>query len=393
MLETIRQFAEEQLVARGEAATVRSAHARHFAQRETDLIALWDSPRQREVHDWLATELANLRTAFRWAADHGDLDGAAAIASYAGFIGLITEKYEPFGWAEELIEPARAADHPRLAELYTVAAQCFLTGRVDDGVRYTDAARLVLTERSEALPSFFEVMIGGAYTYIGHPEECVEWCRAQLRDCPDSVHVRAYLVVSLVNASPGAQATAATSGLIEAAEATANPLMLSFALLACSYAFREVDPARAVDAARRGLVIAHDSANRYFETQLAIVLGGLEAEDGDIGTAFDHLSLAISHMHDSGETSNTPLAVLAALFGRLGRHEAAATIAGFALSPITAVGTPEIKTAITHLRQVLGDHTYESLAHTGEMMATAEMVTYAYDQIERARAELSAVSE
>ena len=170
MLETIRQFAEEQLVARGEAATVRSAHARHFAQRETDLMALWDSPRQREAYDWLATELANLRTAFRWAADHGDLDGAAAIASYAGFIGLVTEKYEPFGWAEELIEPARAADHPRLAELYTVAAQCFLTGRLDDGVRYTDAARMVLTERSDVLPSPFDLMIGGAYTYIGHPE-------------------------------------------------------------------------------------------------------------------------------------------------------------------------------------------------------------------------------
>jgi hypothetical protein len=205
--------------------------------------------------------------------------------------------------------------------------------------------------------------------------------------------MRAYLVVTLVAASSGEQATAATSGLIEAAEATANPFILSFALLACSYAFREVDPARAVDAARRGLVVAHDSASRYFETQLAIILGGLEAEDGDIASAFDHLSLAIGHMHDSGETSNTPLAALAALFGRLGRHEVAATVAGFALSPLTAVGTPEINTAITRLRQVLGDQTYESLARRGEMMTTAEMVTYAYDQIDRARAELSAVSE
>src|ERR1700758_1847916 len=36
MLETIRQFAEEQLAARGVAEEVRAAHARHFAQRETD---------------------------------------------------------------------------------------------------------------------------------------------------------------------------------------------------------------------------------------------------------------------------------------------------------------------------------------------------------------------
>jgi predicted ATPase len=394
MLETIRQFAEEQLVARGEAAIVRSAHARHFAQRETDIVALWDSPRQREAHDWFATELANLRTAFRWAADHGDLDSAAAIASYAGFIGLVTEKYEPYGWAEELIEPARAADHPRLAEVYTVAAQCFMTGRIDDGVRYTDAARMVLTERRDVLPLLFDIMIGGAYTYSGHPERCIEWCRARLQCRPDSVLMRAFLVVTLVAAGSGQEAMAATSGLIDAAEATANPLMLSLALLAYSYAFREADPAHALDAAQRGLVIAQDSASRYFETQLALNLGRLEAEHGDIASAFDHLSLAISKMHDSGETSDTPLAALAGLFDRLGRHEPAATIAGFALSPLTATAAlPEFNTAITHLREVLGDQTYESLANSGKTMTTAAMVTYAFDQIDQARAELNAVSK
>ena len=37
--------------------------------------------------------------------------------------------------------------------------------------------------------------------------------------------------------------------------------------------------------------------------------------------------------------------------------------------------------------------TYESLAHKGETMTTAAMVTYAYDQIDQARAELNAVSK
>jgi predicted ATPase len=81
MLETIRQFAEEQLVARGEASEIRAAHSRYFAGREADIMALWDSPRQREAYDWFTIELANLRTAFRWAADQGDLDVAATIAT------------------------------------------------------------------------------------------------------------------------------------------------------------------------------------------------------------------------------------------------------------------------------------------------------------------------
>ena len=128
MLETIRQFAEEQLVARGAAEEVRAAHARYFAGREADILALWDSPRQREAYTWFTAELANLRTAFRWAADHGDLDIAASIATYAAFLGLWVENYEPVAWAEELIESARAADHPRLAALYVMASQCYLAG-------------------------------------------------------------------------------------------------------------------------------------------------------------------------------------------------------------------------------------------------------------------------
>jgi hypothetical protein len=54
---------------------------------------------------------------------------------------------------------------------------------------------------------------------------------------------------------------------------------------------------------------------------------------------------------------------------------------------------PDINTAIAHLREVLGDGTCESLAHTGETMTTAGMMTYAYDQIDQARAELNAVSK
>ena len=87
------------------------------------------------------------------------------------------------------------------------------------------------------------------------------------------------------------------------------------------------------------------------------------------------------------------MAVLAALFDRLGCYEPAATIAGFAVSPLTAAAIPELTTAIAHLRDVLGDQTYESLARKGETMTTAAMATYAYDQIDQARAELNAVSE
>jgi hypothetical protein len=136
------------------------------------------------------------------------------------------------------------------------------------------------------------------------------------------------------------------------------------------------------------------SGNRFNESHLAVVLSHLEAGCGDALAALDYLALAIQNYDDSGNatTMGSPLGILAVLLDRLGRYEAAATIAGFASSPMSAVVFPEINTAITHLRDVLGDQTYESLARKGETMTTGAVATYAYDQIDQARAKLEAIS-
>jgi predicted ATPase len=391
MLETIRQFAEEQLVARSEASEVRAAHSRYFAGRETDIMVLWDSPRQREAHDWLNLELANLRTAFRWATDQGDLDVAATIATYAGWLGTAVHTLEPIAWAEELIEPARAVDHPRLAFLYAIASLCFATGRIEAALGYCDAGQIVLGRSRDALPYGIEAALGVAYLAIGQPERLAEWCRTQLARRRDThVYIRTWLVLALSLAGSGGEARDSADGLIEAAEATGNPHLLSLALDAHGLAFRDADPVGALNALGRGLVIAQDSGNRATASVLANVLGRVEAQHGDTVSAFDHLTLAIRNYHNAGDTTTirVPLASLAVLFDRLGRYEPAATIAGFALSPMAAAGVPEITTAIAHLRDVLRDQTYESLARMGETMTTAAMATYAYDQIDQARTEL-----
>jgi hypothetical protein len=390
MLETIRQFAEEQLVAGGEASEIRAAHSRYFAGREADILALWDSPRQRAAYAWFTIELANLRTAFRWAADHGDLDVAAPIATYVGLLGASVQNYEPVVWAEELIEPAGAVDHPRLAFLYVIASLCYTTGRIEAAVGYSEAGQIVLGRSRDALPHGTEGVLGLVYLAIGQPERWAELCRAQLVRRRDThVHIRAWLVLALAMAGSGGEAMDSADGLIEAAEATGNPHMLAWALAAYGSAFRDADPVGALDALGRGLVVAQDSGNRAVASALALFLGRLEAEHGGTVSAFDHLTLAIRGYHDSGNTTTirTSLAVLTALFDRLGRYEPAATIAGFALSPMAAA-VPEITTAITHLRDVLGEATYELLARKGETMTTAAMVTYAYDQIDQARTEL-----
>ena len=85
---------------------------------------------------------------------------------------------------------------------------------------------------------------------------------------------------------------------------------------------------------------------------MTVTMVGMAATAVALLAAFDPLTEGIRNLHDSGNPANmrTPLATLAALLDRLGRYEPAATIAGFALSPLTSASVPEIATAMTTRR-------------------------------------------
>ena len=234
--------------------------------------------------------------------------------------------------------------------------------------------------------------------FVGQPERYVELCRAQLTRSGDTnTFARANLVLALAVSGSTDEAMVTANGLIDAAEAIRNPWVLAYTLLAYGYAFRDTDPDGALEALRRGVLIAQDSGNRLYETQSGV--HGCPDSRPSMGTGWRRW---ITSPWPSARTTSratsacciTPLAILAVLLDRLGRYEPAATIAGFAaVNPMVATAFPELGTAITHLREVLGDQTYESLARKGETMTTAAMATYAYDQIDQARTELNAVSE
>ena len=95
------------------------------------------------------------------------------------------ENYEPIAWAEELIEPAHAVDHPRLVALYVMASKCYTS----DGSRRLSAtatpAQTVLGRRPRCeLPYGGEGALGGPYLATGQPERVGRGCRAQLRAPP-----------------------------------------------------------------------------------------------------------------------------------------------------------------------------------------------------------------
>jgi predicted ATPase len=392
MLETVRQFAEEQLAATSGAIAARNAHAAYFANREQEILDLWDSPRQGEAYTWFAGELTNLRAAFRWAADNADLDTAATIAVYATFLGGWVQQNEPFGWAEELIGAAKAVGHRRLAQLYVVAGECNRVGRYSDFFAYSDAALAAIASGDfDEVRDEFIAWIAGGYMTAGLPERCIILCRNAIATTPGGhAYSRTALAFGLTIAGEYEEAMKIAEGLMADVEAATNPEVVVGSLCVFGFTHHEAAPAQAYSALCHALDVARDTGNRQMATVLAISLGRLAAARGDSVDALDFLALAIRDYHDSGSFSlmPSPLAVLAAVFHRLGRYESAATISEFAATPLARAAYPEITTTIAQLREVLGDAVYESRGRAGSAMANAAMATYAFEQIELARAEV-----
>jgi hypothetical protein len=278
-----------------------------------------------------------------------------------------------------------------LVFLYTMASQCWIVGRIEEALRYGDAGQMAIRAGSGEVPFGVEGILANGYLAIGQPDRSVEWCRSELARRRDShPHLTAHLVTLLTISGCDDQAIAAAEGLIDTAEATRNPHTVSLALLAYGFAWRSADPDRAAVAMHRGLAVAHDSGNRFNESHIAANLAQVEVERDDPLSALDHIVLAIRHLYDSGNigTLRSPFTNLAILLDRLEHHESASIIAGFAFSPLTAASFPKINAVIAHLREVLGNQTYESLERKGAGMTIAEMVTYAYHQIDQAQKEL-----
>src|SRR6185312_7240037 len=130
------------------------------------------------------------------------------------------ERYEPVAWAEELLETARAVNHPRLAFLHVMASTCYVVGRIEDAVRYADLAGELLDADAHELPFGIHSWPVGAYTSIGRPHRAAEFCRAHLARGRDThSFTRGSLALALTISGPSEEAMGLADGLIEAAEA------------------------------------------------------------------------------------------------------------------------------------------------------------------------------
>ncbi|HKX76803.1 MAG TPA: tetratricopeptide repeat protein, partial [Acidimicrobiia bacterium] len=104
MLETLRQYARERLVERGETEPIRRRHALHFHDLTNRALPHLRGPEEDRWLDRLETEHDNLRQALRWAIDAGQVDLGQSLAGLLYRFWMLTNHVlEGRAWLEQVL--------------------------------------------------------------------------------------------------------------------------------------------------------------------------------------------------------------------------------------------------------------------------------------------------
>jgi predicted ATPase len=122
MLETLREYAAEQLAERGDDAATRERHARYFLRYTEQADRDLRDHRQRDALRRLRTEQPNIRAALTWFRSPGnDIDGAMSLAGSLGLFWHLGRHVEGRALLRELLVDDRGATEARARALQAVS--------------------------------------------------------------------------------------------------------------------------------------------------------------------------------------------------------------------------------------------------------------------------------
>ena len=394
LLETMRQFGETELAAMGESEAARNHHAQYFAQDARANFEIWRSPRQIEAYRWLDREMGNLRAAFRWSVDRGDIETACNIAANLGDMGLFQLRDEVKLWAAEIVDAARGIQHRRLPMILTwvASAEWYNELRFDTAMQYAEEA-LELSEHPDfdsfiwahadqafiaALQGNFDLSVERAHAGAAHPVDRQDRLCTALRGYFLSMAGRHDVAMRIVGAD------------VAAAEATGVPFSMAIAYYSKGRAFANADPPAAIAAYERAIAIAHESGNLWWEQLVVADMAELQARTGSPAAAL----CMFRHMLDLWQGSPDAMGAsqgiggLIILFERLGLAAQAVTLHAALMHYLPSLRMlEELPTAIERARTALGDA--DEAVQRGAAMESPDMTEFARAEIAQA---LSTVS-
>ena len=146
LLETIRQFAREKLIAADEQETLKDRHLQHFLHVTEETESKTRSPYQQLWLNWLEAEFDNIRAALTWSLEGGNVEAGLGIAIALYQLWTIRDYVEEgFAWYERLL----SAPDGKISTLARACALCYATTTA--GFRGNTAAQIAYGEQAGLL--------------------------------------------------------------------------------------------------------------------------------------------------------------------------------------------------------------------------------------------------
>ncbi|HXY95126.1 MAG TPA: adenylate/guanylate cyclase domain-containing protein [Acidimicrobiia bacterium] len=340
LLETMRQYAREQLDGAGDGDEWRRRHAAYYADFAREL---WHGLRGPDELAWrvrFRNELDNIRAAVTWSLDREDDDDsevALRIIAELGFEVVNDRTVGVGGWALRAVDRARRADPGvRAAVLGAAAAELALSAN-------SQTARPLATEAlADDEPVDCRVRGIGTLalslveTYAGHADEAMqlvgnllvaledggdEWTRTGFQSTLSTWE-------TVAGAADEARSHAELS--LRLARASGNPSAIINATWALGYAAQYDDPDLARSSFEESVAIARQGGTGASFGGALGRLAALRARAGDAREAALLLHECITTQHDSGTHASVvgAFGYVFVAFELTGRRDAAAAVAG-----------------------------------------------------------------
>ncbi len=357
LLETIREFALEQLVAAGEADEVRTLHATFFLALTEGLAnGLWQSTEPRLL-DQLAVEQDNTRSALDWLNRRGELEMCLRLAVGLGWFWLIRGLgSEGRSWLERAVAPTVDVAAPvRAWALMWAGALALMQGESDAAVKFEETSIALWRECGEASVGLVSALVTQARAVgeLGDPARAVALLKEGL-DIARAMNHAFLIVLALENL--------AGMALIRGDTKTAKALL------------EEATPLRRTTGDTWG-------APYSFAMQ-----GEIARKEGNMAEAIEHYQKAITLSHGRGDKRFMVggLIRLGIIAAELGKPESAARLRGAAEKLHETVGSwihlsglDGDQRAIEMMRAALGEQSFAAAWSAGRALSLHQVVTEA----------------
>ncbi len=394
LLETLRHYAATKLAERDEERPLHERHATWFADLTERADVAVRGPDEAAAVARFEAELANLRTAHRWAVAQDDAGTALRLAASLYTFATWRLRDEVFDWAEEAAELPGAEGHPLRPTVWgAVAIGLSSRGELDRARVMAERALTAASQVGQASPFTALVALWAIAIYEGRLADHRAHAREGLvvaelaGDAYGAVWAQVHGVLSRVYGGDREAGLRDAQDGLTAADELGNPGQRAWARYMLAEAYGDDDPDQALALLADALELAGPVGDRFLEGVARVATTSLLARHRSPREALAAFPEVINHWRRAGDWTHqwTTLRNLVPLLVALDADAAAAQLyAAQAAGAVPAYGVEadRLRAAAEQLSVRLGTQRFEALVSNGQQLDGAAALDLALTTID-----------